>query len=201
MTLSKIAALLALTVAANCQATTIDFDDLTTRNNFGALGISGTYLGFQWSSSGGFNEGWASGTTSNQASGPTVPVSGSTYAWNWNGVRSLFIDFGGVQSVQGAHFAHLSPTFSYSSNTIQMFGYDAAQNQIAASGVLNLTNDFQFLNANFSNVHKLEIRSDRGWFSVDDIVLGQSNAVPEPASMALLGLGLFGLAASRRRKA
>ncbi|MBF0196519.1 MAG: PEP-CTERM sorting domain-containing protein [Planctomycetes bacterium] len=36
--------------------------------------------------------------------------------------------------------------------------------------------------------------------SVDNILEGTTSSVPEPSSMALLGMGVFGLFASRRRK-
>jgi hypothetical protein len=196
------AAALCAVAVSSAQATTINFDDLNTRNNFGNLGISNTYSGFQWTSSGSFFEGWAVATTSNQAAGPTVPVSGQSYAWNWNGVQKLFVNFGGAKNVLGAHFAFLSPTYYDNSSTIQMFGYDAANNLVSTSNVLSLTSNFQFLNAAFSNVHSIEIRSDRNfsWFSVDDIQFGTVKDVAEPATIGVFSLTLLGLSALRRRK-
>lgn len=45
------------------------------------------------------------------------------------------------------------------------------------------------------------LRQDPAWSGLDDIVVttAQSNGVPEPQSVALIGLGLMGLAAMRRK--
>lgn len=51
---------------------------------------------------------------------------------------------------------------------------------------------------NFAQVDQVIIRTN-GYFLLDDIT-AESSAVPERAGLALLGLGLAGLAGARRRK-
>ena len=52
---------------------------------------------------------------------------------------------------------------------------------------------------NFSQVDRVVFSG--GLFFVDDITVNGSTQIPEPTSVLLLGLGLAGLAASRRKNA
>ena len=132
---------------------------------------------------------------------------GRGYAWNWNGVQSLFIDFLGTRSFAGARIATLSPTYWTNASDVTVFGYDALGNVVATSSRLSLTNDFESLNANFAAVAAVEFRAnaDGQWFSVDDIAVGPSqDVVPEPGSWVPMVSGLValaGLACRRHRRA
>lgn len=200
-------ALALMGAATVTEAAVLTFDDLNTRNNFVALGIQNSYQGFNWYytnptlvTSG---TGWAVATTTNTIAGsmPT-PVSGNTVAWNWDGPQSLWINFLSTVNVAGAYFAHISPTYAYNASTLQMFGYDQLDNLVASSGILNLTDNFQYLSANFSNIYKLELRANatHQWFALDNLEYnqGQNVPTPEPSTLLLLASGLGGFAFVRR---
>ena len=181
----------------------ITFDDLNTRNNFDALGISNTYQGYIWTHSGAIGEGWAVATVSDPgfAPGPT-PVSGQSYGWNWNGVQSLFITFPTLQSVNGAYFATLSSGYDGNASSITMFGYDASDALIASSSPLILSNTFQFLTASFSGIKTLEIRANgaEAWFSVDNIEVSEGSTVPEPSTFSMLAFVAISIAWRVKRR-
>lgn len=203
--LFTLSTILLLTLSnTHAQAIILDFEDLQTRNNFYSMDIENTYQGYNWFPQGS-STGWASATTSQRVSTETVtPVSGTAYGWNWNGPQSIFIDFSTPTDVNSAWFSNLGPDYNSNAFTIQMLGYDSNGNLVDSTGLLDLTWDFQQLNANFKNVYKLELRADdHAWFLVDNIDLSpnsnNSHAVPEPATLALLGIGLTGMALRRRK--
>ncbi len=190
--------------AAN--ASIIDFEGLISENysSFTNLGISNTYQGYNWSSSSGDWGAVDCNTTTCFGDQSLTAVSGTSYGWSYSAPQSLFIDFGQATDVIDAYFAGLFDNRgNFASSTIQLFGYDSLSNLISSSSVLNLVDSqWQLLSANLLGIHTLEIRSDRqsSWFAVDDIRINEAVNVPEPASTALLVLGLAGIGFSRRKK-
>lgn len=199
-------------LALRAEAAVITFEDLTTRNSFNNLGITDSYQGFEWGygwSAGVAGRtwansitGWASGTQSNSAVSP-VPngLQGQSYAWNWDGPTSLWIDFQSAVNFDSGLFATLSPSFGSNASSVQLFGYDAADNLVAFSSVLNLSDTFQTLDFDVS-VQQLEIRGSGGWFSIDNLTYNEaSQNVPDGSSSALLSvIGLVTLIAAKRRR-
>ena len=61
-------------------------------------------------------------------------------------------------------------------------------------------NDFtNYLLSGFDNLTSLTISHGSGYLAIDNVTFDQTSAVPEPSSIALLGLAFAGFAAVRRR--
>ena len=203
--LTILAASVLCTVAAMpVSASTIGFEGLAGADmatSFTALGIGNTYLGNVWSASGGD---WGVCDANCFGDQSLRAHSGSAYAWSYSGPQSLTIQFAGATRFTGGYFAgQFLNRGGFNASTIELLGYDASNALVGSTAAIAIgDSSWRFIAADFSNVSRLDIRSDRAgsWFAVDDLQVG-ATSVPEPASVALFGLGLLGAAAARRKPA
>jgi hypothetical protein len=72
---------------------------------------------------------------------------------------------------------------------------------VATSSSLALSSIPVFLSSGYSGpIDEVRLNVTNGQFVMDDVTYNASN-IPEPAALALMGIGLAGLSLSRRRKA
>ena len=78
--------------------------------------------------------------------------------------------------------------------------YDASNSLVATYVMSGETEHTDTGFAGFSNIYRVHLADTDSHFSIDNLTIDAAvGNVPEPVSMALLGIGMLGMAAGRRR--
>ena len=199
---SAMLAVLALFAGGEATATILTFDDLV-----GDLSsVPEGYGGFDWNNatkiavikktfkdSGEFlNSGYVHGA-----------VSGANTVFNWNGGRLSYIDWMGVGTFDfnGAYWAS-----AWEAQNLTFKGYKGGQ-EVYRSGSYAITTQAPlWIELNWAGIDRLEIVNDysgNGFahWAMDNFTFNQAASVPEPTTLALLGIGLAGMGFKRRQRA
>lgn len=192
--MKKLLCALALLIGGSANAAVLNFDGI----NLG----SGTYV--TMSSVGAtnhdgftFDTRWFIGSNNYGGAYANTAHSGLQYLSNGSNVNGLTVSRASAFTFNGAWFD--TPTHSNPAEWINITAFGAGNALIGSTGNVAISSTATWVGANFNNVLSLKFTRGDGWFTMDDFTYNAAE-VPEPASMALFGLGFLGLAAARRRK-
>lgn len=181
-----------LLLAPTLHAAVINFDDLDAGGKLVGMSKNSQYAGLTWSAS------WSLGDTA-VAGYDNGAHSGSEFLLNGFGVNHLGISSATPFNFAGAWFATPN-TNGARASWINITAYDSANRLIGSTGEIAISSTYALIAANFGNVARLDIARDKGWFVMDDLSLSRGAAVPEPGSMALMGLGVAAMGWAMRRR-
>ena len=192
-------------MASGANAAVINFDEFSVFGN-NTLSIPNGYAGFNWN-----NWGVLNSTTYAASSGYRVgAISQNNVSFNSGGNPANFSSSGSSFTVNSLWFTAawndgLSVTFT---------GYDASNNIVRTITVNTSATSRYFYELNWAGIYKFGVASTGGTqhagytgagtqVAIDDITVNAVNSapVPVPATLGLLGLGLAGIGAARRKQA
>ncbi|PCI67748.1 MAG: hypothetical protein COB26_09125 [Piscirickettsiaceae bacterium] len=193
--MKKIACLFVCLFAGVANATMIDFDTLP---GGGALAAN-SILTNQYSSFGViFSATENSSTVSSAVINTFTPISGNYWANTTSG------SFGPRHDELSIMFDNAAEniswlTQSYGNSLITFNAYDNASNLLES---ITATGDWVSTSFASSGIYRIDALqpSDAWGWGLENLSFDSSVSVPEPASIALLGLGLAGIGFSRRKK-
>ncbi len=185
-------------ISSMANATLINFEDVAVGSGVNSIVSSVTSNGFSFTTSLAHmhlvNDVFTTwnGTTwlGNDRTVPMTmtPIAGGTFSLNQLDIGEFFVSSAENVSIQG--IGGSNPLLNLTTDGIA-----------DGSGIAN---DFETIvfGSNWSNLTAVTFTnsSGSGPFSLDNIVVNGSFSVPEPASIALLGLGLVGIGFSRKKK-
>lgn len=174
----------AMAISSSANATVLNFDELSGTGTLGAnyQGVvnfePGTWFHYDWTQS------------------PYNPHSGSQRTYQSGGDTTPSWTFVAPVVFDGAWWSGMSNA------SAQYQLYDLSNVLVHTSAMILGSSTSSYLASGYSGlVSRVVVLTPVADFIVmDDLTFHRSNDVPEPATLALFGLGLLGFAAARRRK-